>query len=96
MSVKTTFLLLMLATLDPGCKGEPSHNPLSGPLVFPKIDRRPQPNLTEPKVLLSLPKYDLDSNATWQVDLRGTDLPGRNLRQSKDDLMYAFFDDRTF
>jgi hypothetical protein len=75
----------------------PSHNPLPGPLIFPKIDRRPQPDDKDdkPEVIKSLSKYDPDSHNLDQVDLRYRDLSKLDLRNSIDDLLYATFDGRT-
>ena len=75
----------------------PSHNPLPGPLVLPKIDRRPQPGNQDdkPKEMKELPKYDPDSPNSWQMKLQGRDLSELDLRNSIDDLLYASFDDRT-
>ena len=61
-----------------------------------KIDRHPAPvsyagfnTYSEP------PKYDPNSNDSWQMDLRSTDLSHLDLSQSRDDLMYAIFDSKT-
>jgi hypothetical protein len=65
-----------------------SHNPLPGPLVFPKIDRRPKADDdNRPEEMKGLPKYDPDSRSPWQTDLRGRDLSKLDLRHSIDDLM---------
>jgi hypothetical protein len=80
----------------------PHHDPLPGPLVFPKIDRRPPPdndNQPEKKPFLQrlfstggLPKYDPERG---ERDLQGRDLSKLDLRHSIDDLLHASFDDRT-
>jgi hypothetical protein len=66
-----------------------------GPITFPKIDRRPKPEMDEPREMNTLPKYDPDSDNPFQMDLRCRDLSKLDLINSIDDLLYATFDDRT-
>jgi len=66
-----------------------------GPITFPKIDRKPKPGRWGRGEMKSLPKYDPDSDNSFQVDLRGYDLSKLDLRNSIENLMYADFDDRT-
>jgi outer membrane protein assembly factor BamE (lipoprotein component of BamABCDE complex) len=72
-----------------------SHNPLPGPLIFPKIDRRPEAASWQKGELKALPKYDPDSGNPWQMDLRTRDVSKFDLSNSIDDLLYTTFDDRT-
>jgi subtilisin family serine protease len=67
----------------------------TGPITFPKIDRRPKPEMDEPREMNTLPKYDPDSTNPFQMDLRYRDLSKLDLSNSIDDLLYATFDDRT-
>jgi len=66
-----------------------------GPITFPKIDRRPKPEMDEPREMNTLPKYDPDSTNPFQMDLRCRDLSKLDQTNSIDDLLYATFDDRT-
>jgi hypothetical protein len=66
-----------------------------GPITFPKIDRKPNPFRWQRGEMKSLPKYDLNLDRSWQVDLRSYDLTKLDLRNSIEDLLYASFDDRT-
>ncbi len=65
------------------------------PAMFPKIDRRPQPETFNRGALASIPTYNPNSDDGWQVDLRNYDLSGLDLRPSSNDLMYADFDSQT-
>ncbi|MFC1634098.1 S8 family serine peptidase [Planctomycetota bacterium] len=67
----------------------------SGPITFPKIDRKPKPSRWNRGEMKSLPKYDPNSDNSFQVDLRCRDLSKLDLSNSIDDLLYASFDDRT-
>jgi len=67
----------------------------SVPIVFPKIDRHPSAGDFGRGKLSALPSYNPDSGDYWQVDLRGYDLSGLDLRNSLKDLSYADFDDKT-
>ena len=62
-----------------------------------KIVRRPAPadysRLGRP--LLAIPKFDINSNNSWQVDLRSKDLSAIDASGSLPDLLYAGFDDKT-
>ncbi|UCE47255.1 MAG: S8/S53 family peptidase, partial [Phycisphaerales bacterium] len=66
-----------------------------GPIMFPKIDRRPKPEKWRRGEKKSLPKYNPDSTDPFQVDLRSYDLSKLDLRDSIEDLMYADFDHGT-
>jgi hypothetical protein len=76
----------------------PKTEPAGATLTFPKIDRHP-PVFTWPKSpsgkRVSLPRYDPKSQDPFQVDLRGKNLSGLDLRASLNDLLYASFDSRT-
>jgi Subtilase family. len=63
--------------------------------VFPKIDRHPSAGDFGRGKLSTLPSYNPDSGDYWQMDLRGYDLSGLDLRNSVKDLSYADFDDKT-
>ncbi len=65
------------------------------PDFLPKIDRRPSPADFGRGVLSALPAYDPKSQRQWQVDLRGYDLSGLELRTATADLMFADFDSKT-
>ena len=67
----------------------------SGPIMFPKIDRRPKPDKRRRGEMTSLPKYNPDSTKPFQMDLRNYDLSELDLRDSIEDLMYANFDHGT-
>ncbi len=60
-----------------------------------KIDRRPKPRSLKRGTLKSVPKYNPDSTDPFQVDLRGYDLWGLDLKDSLDNLLHADFDDGT-
>ncbi|HUU17046.1 MAG TPA: S8 family serine peptidase [Sedimentisphaerales bacterium] len=62
-----------------------------GPITFPKIDRNPKPEEWEGGEMKSLPKYDPNSDSSWQVDLRCYDLSKLDLSNSINDLLYATF-----
>ena len=67
-------------------------------LTFPKIDRHPAASTGESGVSgkrTSIPKYDPKSQNPFQVDLRGADLSGLDLKDSLNDLLHATFDTRT-
>lgn len=64
-------------------------------IVFPKIDRHPSAGDFGRGKLSTLPSYNPDSGDYWQMDLRGYDLSGLDLRNSVKDLSYADFDDKT-
>ena len=67
-------------------------------LTFPKIDRHPAASTMKSRVLgknTSIPRYDPKSQNPFQVDLRGVDLSGLDLKESLNDLLYATFDTRT-
>jgi hypothetical protein len=66
-----------------------------GPITFPKIDRRPKPEVWEPREMRALAKYNPDSTNPFQVDLRSYDLSKLDLSNSIDNLLYATFDDGT-
>lgn len=72
-----------------------SDNPLPGPLVFPKIDRRPQAAAWQRGELERLLKYNPDADDRPEIDLRTSDLSKLDLRKSIEDLMDATFDHRT-
>ncbi len=67
--------------------------PLPG--FLPRIDRRPSPGKFRGGPLSALPTYDPNAQGQWQVDLRGYDLSGLDLRRSTADLMFADFDSKT-
>ena len=62
-----------------------------------KIARRPSPadfsGLGGP--IAVIPKFDPNSDNSWQIDLRSKDLRAVDARGSLSDLMYADFDDKT-
>jgi hypothetical protein len=64
-------------------------------LRLPKIDRKPAPMKWSREKIKNIPKFDPNSNNPFQVDLRGYDLSQIDLRDSKEDLMHADFDDKT-
>jgi len=64
-------------------------------IMFPKIDRQPEPSSWKQEKAKSLAKYDPNSDNPFQVDLRCCNLSGLDLRNSLDDLQYSNFDDRT-
>jgi hypothetical protein len=60
-----------------------------------EIVRRPAPTDFRRGSLASLPAYDPKSSRPWQVDLRGCDLGGLDLRERLPDLLHADFDSKT-
>jgi hypothetical protein len=66
-----------------------------GTLIFPKIDRHPSVANFGRGSLTILSTYDPNSTDPWQMDLRGYDLSGLDLRNSIKDLSFADFDDKT-
>jgi hypothetical protein len=66
-----------------------------GPVVFPKIDRRPAPYDFCRGALDVVPKYDPKNSDSFQVDLRSYDLSELDLRDSGVALAHANFDDHT-
>ncbi len=67
-------------------------------LRLPKIDRQPAPTSWAKwgrGKITRIPRYDPNSENPFQVDLRGYDLSQIDLRNSKEDLMHADFDDKT-
>ena len=65
------------------------------PIVFPKIDRHPEPWETIFGKITEVPKYDPESMDQWQMDFRSYDASALDLRNSLDDLLFASFDDKT-
>ncbi|MHC4558052.1 MAG: S8 family serine peptidase, partial [Planctomycetota bacterium] len=62
-------------------------------ITFPKIDRRPKPDVSKPREMRRLPKYNLGSHEV--IDLRNRDLSKLDLCDSFEDLMYIESDSRT-
>jgi len=87
------YLLILLATaVWPACSSVSA-----GALELPKIDRRPAA-ATWPwhsKPVTAIPQYDPNSTNPLQMDLRGRDLRGLDLRDALAGLQHADFDDRT-
>ena len=77
------FLIILLALLA-GC-GAPAEM---------GIDRHPGPANFD-KALDSVPVYDPQPNDLWQMDLRSADLTKLDLSKSRDDLLYASFENET-
>jgi hypothetical protein len=71
------------------------YEPLPGPLVFPKVDRRPRPDKERLRQLEGLPQYDPESGHEANLDLRLQDVSRLDLSDSLDDLLHTEFDDRT-
>ena len=61
----------------------------------PKGPKVGGPRAEAPTASKTFPKYDPDSGRPFQVDLRARDVSKLDLRESRADLMYADFDDRT-
>lgn len=70
-------------------------------IVFPKIDRQPRPATIEDwapwagRTFTTTLSYDPNSLDIWQVDYRTQNLSQLDLRNSLNNLLLAFFDDRT-
>ncbi|MAT42438.1 MAG: peptidase S8 [Anaerolineaceae bacterium] len=62
-------------------------------IEFPKIDRKPDPDIYYRDVLTALPNYSIEDAIA--LDLRGYNLSELDLTNSFDSLMVASFDDRT-
>lgn len=60
-----------------------------------EITRRPEPAKFGRGRLSSLPTFQPESTKPWQVDLRGADLSGLDLKNRLADLLHADFDDQT-
>lgn len=96
-------LSLFLALLVIGCLGachgaEGASTPSadeSAPITFPKIDHHPEPADYGRGALDALPPRNLDRSSPLDVDLRGYDVSGLDLRESLDSLLYASHDSRT-
>ena len=74
----------------------PSPASLQTHLTFPHITRQPAAWVYSwNRVKTSLPTYDPNSDNTWQMDLRNSDLSSFDLRNSSKDLFYADFDSQT-
>jgi len=87
---------LIIACALPDAPGrQASTDKPSSPITFPKIDRRPRFTRIPAKQFTSIPKYDPESEDSFQVDLRSADLWKLDLRESAENLFYATFDDRT-
>jgi len=67
----------------------------AGPVIFPKIDRRPAPCDLCRGALEATPQYDPKNLDAFQVDLRSYDLSELDLRDCSTALTHANFDDRT-
>lgn len=67
---------------------------VSLPTSFPKIDREPAASTYYRGTLASLPTY-IGTGDPFEIDLRGRDLRGLDLRKSAQELANASFDDRT-
>ncbi len=62
------------------------------------IVRKPSPidySIYYPEKMTELPKYNLESDELWQVDLRSRDLTELDLRENFEDLIFADFDSKT-
>jgi hypothetical protein len=70
-------------------------------ISFPKIDRSPRPATLQDwapwagQTLTTTLEYDPTSLDIWQIDYRTQDLSQLDLRSAVNDLLLAFFDDRT-
>jgi len=64
-------------------------------ITFPKIDHHPEAAKNRRGALESLPPRNLDRSSPLDVDLRGYDVSGLDLRESLDSLLYASHDSRT-
>lgn len=73
----------------------PSSGALPDPLVLPYVHQQPAPYVIFRGAFGALPRYDPNSAANWQVDLRGADLSALDLRSAGSDLAYADFDSHT-
>jgi len=69
--------------------------PLQGTLTSPHTARNPAPWNWPGGRLERPPKYDPNSGAMGQMDLRSCDLSALDLRSSREDLLFASFDART-
>lgn len=67
----------------------------TGPVIFPKIDRRPAPCDLCRGALETAPQYDPKNLDSFQVDLRSYDLSELDLRDCRTALTQANFDSRT-
>ena len=67
----------------------------SSPLVFPHIQRHPAPSTWHQVALTSIPKRSSDSSSPFQVDLRSRDVSTLDLQDSRENLVFASFDNRT-
>ncbi len=65
------------------------------PITFPKIEHHPEPADYGRGALDALPPRNLDRSSPLDVDLRGYDVSGLDLRESLDSLLYASHDSRT-
>jgi len=65
------------------------------PDTLPYISRRPEPLVLNRGAPPAIPSYDPTNFNPYQIDLRGADLSGLDLRSAMDDLVYAAFDTRT-
>lgn len=65
------------------------------PDFLPKIDRHPRAAEFIFARPAALPKYNVNSDDYWQVDLRSKDLTALDLSNSFDDLIWADFDTKT-
>lgn len=84
----------LLALVVAGVRSSPLSSLPAAP-AFPQVSARPGALTWYRGALAALPHYDPDSDASWQVDLRGHDLSGLDLRDAGADLAYADFDART-
>jgi hypothetical protein len=73
----------------------PAADALPNPLALPYVQQPPAPMARSRGALATLPRYDPNSAAIWQVDVRGADLSTLDLRQAGGDLAYADFDSQT-
>ncbi|MBN2018849.1 MAG: S8/S53 family peptidase [Sedimentisphaerales bacterium] len=80
--------LIVLYFINTACASEDS-------LKFPKIDRKPKPAYQGRGKIKNIPRFDPNSDNTFQVDLRGCDLSQIDLHNLKEDLTHADFDDKT-
>jgi hypothetical protein len=100
-SALSVFAVLLLAQGAIAADSKPSEVILT----FPKIDRHPAASTGKSPLLLlerimsgkgtSIPRFDPKSPNPFQVDLRGEDLSGLDLKGSLGDLLYATFDNHT-
>jgi subtilisin family serine protease len=91
--VKRIFGFVLLVCFAAGCQSSARETILPSPTAH--LVRKPDPLPASQGALAALPRFDESNGDPFQIDLRGRDLSGLDLRDSQTELDNAVFDTAT-